>query len=717
MSETTSNNRWRILTEQRPLWTWLALLFLIVAYFLLLGGETWEYTRGLLRQAFAYWLGLFLARRKVPRAFRFHFSRKRLLYDLVQLLFLQAIYRNYLTYLAPDQRDIFLNPLLSTIPILLTFLYARYRHQFPRRLVPLVLYLLFLAPPLSLSVVGEVGLTISSLLAANLAAHFPRRFTARLPLILRVAFLLILAGLLAAPLLTVDTASSFYYWHQCAAFALVFFYSYSCVRKEWDLLRVIGIVVACGLPFAGWLAFQDLSGSVRKDLGGVNLNTVAIIYEIMFCLALVLIVRVRNIGARIFYSICAVMYLGLQLAMYSRTGYAALLGAALLTGLALALRFLKQPPALRTVLLSLAFVGGIAAAYYALLSMYTMDRSVEIRLVYWAMAFEGWQQSPLYMIFGTGDTGPTYALYRFPVPEVVPIIEDFMKRPWHMEQHPHSDYVAMLYGYGIIGTVGLLLIVFALHRLASRDRLTATGYLLYAAVMTQWLHGIGDGAIIHYFNAGPMWFCIAALFALYRKEMPNAQADPLRRPLTSKWAQLTRPIVFIISLLVALSFLAYTYSVVRTNAFVVTHIQEIVSAGFAKPLSAEARSDLERSVGRYEQLNRAIPILDRNLNREAEIRFLLAQNPQPNNPDPASLAQQRADFLAIEDALCRAIALNASPLYYTRLARMYSMTAPEVRPDSLCNQPADEFIAEAARRDPYDLSRARPWFLPLPLQR
>ena len=30
---------------------------------------------------------------------------------------------------------------------------------------------------------------------------------------------------------------------------------------------------------------------------------------------------------------------------------------------------------------------------------------------------------------------------------------------------------------------------------------------------------------------------------------------------------------------------------------------------------------------------------------------------------------------------------------------------------------ADEFIAEAARRDPYDLSRARPWFLPLPLQR
>ena len=688
--------------RNRRFWFAAIISVLVIGYFWLIGGQPRDYTRAFLSQLTAYALGLYAAKKFRRQRGRSGYNRARFAYDVIQLLLLQAIYRNYITYIAPDQRDYILIALLSAIPTLLSFCYALFRNRVPRRLVPLVLWLLFLSPPLSLSVVGEVGLTVSSLLGANLAMHFTRPFQLRGPKMIQIAVGLILFGLIAALFVSVDLASSLYYWHQMGALLLIFFYTRQRLRNEYDLARVVGTLIGCGIFFAGWLVFQDVSG-LKKDVGGANLNTVAILFEIMFFLAVLMVVISRRLYLRIAFFAAAGLYLCVQMMLHSRTGYAALGGAVFLALSAALLRRWRLPENYRAAFLGLAFASGVVLAYASMLHFFSEDRSLQIREVYWSMAFEGLRSHPLYALFGTGDTGPTYALYRFPVPALVPVIESFATHPWHMEQHPHSDYVAMLYGYGIVGTAGLLLILFYLHWLVSRPGISLVGYLLYAGIMTQWLHGVGDGAIIHYFNAAPMWFSAAAMLSLKKK----STGEQLITPYRSGKGRIVQIALFTAFAAVSLGLLLYTHAVIRANALVVSHVLEIAEARLEKPLPPATLTDLELSAQHFQRLNSPLPIIDRKLNLEAEIRFLIAVNHAMAGDESA------LNLSEIEPLMCQAIHANSSPLYYTRLARMYAMIPETQRPSQLCDQPAAEFLQEAARRDPYNISRVRPWLLPL----
>lgn len=255
-----------------------------------------------------------------------------------------------------------------------------------------------------------------------------------------------------------------------------------------------------------WAAVQGLIAWVMSGFssfmffGGVNANTYAIFWSWIGAVLLL-----GQAGRHRWLPVFASLFLLiLILVVGSRAGIAAVIGSGLLV-IVHRLTLKRQfSPMARTTALTIGWVTG--SALIAIIVLLDSGLSNNIRATLWLHTVSGIQETWQTMIVGHGHFGP-YSLLSHAVDQQVPpeVKSEIIGNGWIVDTHPHSDWLSIAYGHGLIGLlIHLVLVVRCMYTVND------SGYKLplLAGLFSQLIFGITDPTSIAVVTGLLFWISV-----------------------------------------------------------------------------------------------------------------------------------------------------------------------------------------------------------------
>lgn len=405
--------------------------------------------------------------------------------------------------------------------------------------------------------------------------------------------------------------------------------------------RLINLVVATQ-------ALHVLFSILIPGLHAINNNMTAMGAEGVMILALYRFARGRGLSAVLTGTIITVAVLILMIRIEATTGLVATLAGA---SIYLYMQFLHDrfPASWRPFLLPAGLTLTIASALYYLL-LVSDNSSIQIRRLLWELTLSGTMKSGITTLLGTGDFGPHHFflfrhLNRDLLPSEMALIQS---EPHTIGQHPHNDFLLMLYGGGLLFSVlsGFLFLRTFLSSLIKNTPVSAMSAALMGSII---IHGLTEP----YTTSPATGFLFFTGIVLYWKQFSEA---PIR-------------IGSSVSIPVSLALL-FLMTMVILHAPIVHFWKENTAVLF------EIQSDQKVSPLQTERLNAAASALKR-----IELLTLL-------QPWESDLFRQRGDLLTAVasttggvqefqtrfDVYCTAFKLRSSPIHLQRLKNAHLST-------------------------------------------
>ncbi|WP_143464837.1 hypothetical protein [Leptonema illini] len=404
--------------------------------------------------------------------------------------------------------------------------------------------------------------------------------------------------------------------------------------------RLINLVVATQI-------LHVLFSIVIPGLYAINSNVTAMGAEGVMILALYRFTRGRCLSAVLIGTLIIIAVLILMVRIEAATGFVAALAGALIF---LYMQFLhhRLPVWWRPFLLPVGLTLTIAGALYYLF-LVSESPSIQIRRLLWELTLSGTTQSGITTLLGTGDFGPHH-FFLFRHLNRALLSSDMLliqSEPHTIGQHPHNDFLLMLYGGGLLFSLlsGFLLLRTLLSSLIKDTPASAMSAALMASIV---IHSLTEP----YTTSPATGFLFFAGVILYWKQFPEAPISIGR---------------IVIPVALALLFLMTTAIL---HAPVVHFWKENTAVLF------EIQSDQKVSPLQAERLNAATSALKR-----IELLAIL-------QPWESDLFRQKGDLLtAIAsttggvqehqsgfDAYCTAFKLRSSPIHLQRLKNAHLST-------------------------------------------
>lgn len=657
-----------------------------------LGAQFADKARFLVLQLLAYGAGrLIFARGEKP------FRIRRLLEDLALLFLAHAIVRSMLENDELERSDPDFMRVQVLLVLVYSFLYPLARGRGGYQLCVLFVASLQLLPPYSNAFLIPVhtGSTaiVNLLIALGLICYSWLESLEELrlppaPLAGLIAVYFCLAAFAVLHTDHLDAAVA--HLLKTAAFVIVFLAFLQLQRdpQRYELFRDI-LFLHLGLQ-AAWFLIGWIRNPGAQTVGLVNLNTVAMLFEVFVFLAIYGVLRRKSplirAGLGVFICLSAVLIVLFE----SRGAYGGVLAGAGVWALAHFTRPVFRRPVLRTAAIVLGAGLILSVAVWVLLEYYLHVIGKE-RAVLWKLTQAGIFQSPWRALFGYGSFGP-YFLFQH---DAGFIAEPYLQLlpGWFWTVHPHSEYLSLLYGLGFSGFIAHFGLSFGLLFMADaaaiKDpaRAYAGGALLGATVAIAF-HGVVDPVSITIVTGLLFWILLAEAVNLYSPARQEQQ-EPERPP--RKYSRTVKAAAAGAFILLAFGLTRYE---IREAQLIKTLLPYWHRAGMTESFSQEDRQVMRENFDAYYTFLDRWSFSDESFRLYAEMNIATL----PGRLSAADTAYAE-ELRKIEAAYCQAIRLRDYPLYYRRILRI--LDDSEASWEKVCGYAPEEFKRMERARDPY----------------
>ncbi len=423
-------------------------------------------------------------------------------------------------------------------------------------------------------------------------------------------------------------------------------------------------------------------------VGGVNLNIAAASFEVTFFLTLALFATETTMKLKAALLCFALVLIAAVVISGSRSALAGLAGAvSILIYIGMIKKYIHRPE-LRFGLAFAGMFGGISVSL--LLAVYIFhDSAFTCRLQLWKLALGGVIESPLSAILGTGYYGPYY-LFRHYIGDISYFLPELEKQPWLLTTHPHSDYMAVLYGSGLTGLLAFLGIIALPFRLAIDDSLQKSRwfYFFFAGLSALAIHGGGDPMSTVFYSGVLFWIFLAGVFSQSGMRNSYFASDG------KVWRKGMGIAAGIFLILIA-GMMNYEYEKNRILKPVLPLWLQLENHS-VKASDLQIIEKLNSSLLNLERFNSQYPFSD------VSFFFYSRISTSCLSLRFSNAAERAREEEKIIQSYCRAIRLNDSPLYFYSLSNF--MSHRNLRPAAVCGESRAAFEARIRASDPYGLA-------------
>lgn len=307
------------------------------------------------------------------------------------------------------------------------------------------------------------------------------------------------------------------------------------------------------------------------------------------------------------------------------------------------------------IIIAVILLVGAAAIYLLLIDS---SFTIQARRLVWQLTVKGISNSPLNIIFGTGDFGP-YHFFQFRYltellsPENFEIIAN---EPYLISTHPHNEYLFMLFAGGVVYTATF---VYFLYRLFSLTKVTN---LLFATIISllsgMILHGLTE-PVITGATTGFIFFLFYGIALSLNKK------SDIQKSIT---ANNFKTIIALILSITAVYFLTLSTIQLPATKFWKQNSELFLTLrqSFTLPETIETnetqKKSIQQTLPRLLLLTKLAPWESDYYRQAGDIQLLLAlSEPALNNQELKSAALVN---------YCYAFALRSSPIHYAMIKRI-----------------------------------------------
>ncbi|MBW7857733.1 MAG: O-antigen ligase family protein [Leptonema sp. (in: Bacteria)] len=309
---------------------------------------------------------------------------------------------------------------------------------------------------------------------------------------------------------------------------------------------------------------------------------------------------------------------------------------------------------------SMILIGVISLVAAATIYLLLIDSShtMQARRLLWQLTVKGISNSPLNMIFGTGDFGP-YHFFQFRYltellsPEKFEIIAN---EPYLISTHPHNEYLFMLFAGGV---VYIAVFIYFIYRLFSLAKLTN---LLFAAIISllsgMILHGLTE-PVITGATTGFIFFLFYGITLSFNKR------SDIQKPI---FVNNFKTIITLILSITAVYFI--TLSTIqlpvtkfwKQNGELFLVLRQTTSLPKTIETNEKQKEQIQQALPRLLLLTKLAPWESDYYRQAGDVELLFSlSEPTSNNQEIKSAALMN---------YCHAFALRSSPIHYAMIKRL-----------------------------------------------